>query len=493
VTKQKTDQLFNALNSFSISVASEAKATDQAWPFVTISDWSPKARSLGELIGVPRASMAFCPVVNAADLGQWTSHTMEDALAIYQDAIDTEGFNMTVAELMGKTTPMIFYYDTEGGFNLVPSRETALPVWQSYPFAIDASSQRPYTNIDLLAFQQFSDLFYLTNATLNTTIGVSETLIEEGGGSSIPMVSSQIMQPIFKTTDTRAKDREMVGVVWLTMEWTKYFENFFTDETSGIILVLRNSCPRLNLDNQESVSEEEVIVVSYEINGPEATFLGDYDAHDPKYDSLEVTSILVDLDVDSSSIPGGQCIPVLSMHLYPTEQFEETFLTPKRFIYAGVVIAIFAFTSFVFLLYDYFVGRRQVRNFFAFTVLDVISCMSFLMQTASSSTTLLVNSEKSWIVSCCKINLWQMSFLQRSGIDFMMAWGNRGVQVAMSSILWTTTTRLTKSHVLRQWRIYSPIPPLSLLTLLALLRGHLPESLSKSLPCSKLSTQPLTE
>jgi hypothetical protein len=246
VTKQKTDQLFNALNSFSISVASEAKATDQAWPFVTISDWSAKARSLGELVGVPRASMAFCPVVNAADLGQWTSHTMEDALAIYQDAIDTEGFNMTATALANNTTPLIYYYelDEETGYKLSLSQDMALPVWQSYPFRLEPLSQRTYTNIDLMAFAQFSDLFYLTNATLNTTIGVSETLIEEGGGSSIPMVSSQIMQPIFKTTDTSSEDKERVGAVWLTMEWAKYFENFFTDETSGIILVLRNRVSR---------------------------------------------------------------------------------------------------------------------------------------------------------------------------------------------------------------------------------------------------------
>ncbi|CAJ1963434.1 unnamed protein product [Cylindrotheca closterium] len=358
VTKQKTDQLFRALNSFSISVASEAQATDQAWPFVTISDWSAKAQSLGELIGVPEATMAFCPVVNPANIGQWTSHTMENAPKIYQDAIDTEGFNMTAIELMRKTTPLIFRYDLET-LSIYPSEDTALPVWQSYPFAIEPTTQRTLTNIDLMSFKQFSDLFFLTNATLNTTISFSETLIEEGGGSSLPIVSSQIMQPIFKSAKSKAEDREMAGVVYLTMEWTRYFEDFFTEETDPITLVLVNSCPTYNLYNQESFAEEEVNVVSYEIKGPVATYLGEYDAHDPQYDALEVTSILVDLDIKSSSIPSGQCIPKLSLHLYPTEQFEETFYTVSRFLYTGVIIAIFLFTSFVFLLYDYFVGRRQ--------------------------------------------------------------------------------------------------------------------------------------
>mmetsp|Transcript_15180 Transcript_15180/g.37235 ORF Transcript_15180/g.37235 Transcript_15180/m.37235 type:complete len:1187 (+) Transcript_15180:134-3694(+) len=360
VTRQKTDQLFNALNSFSIGVSSEAKATNQQWPFVSISDWSAKAQSLGELVGVPEATMAFCPVVDPASIDQWLLHTNEDAPVYYQDRIDSAGWNTTAAELMGKTTPFIHYYDLENANKFMLSQETALPIWQVYPSMIEPTSQRTYTNYDLMSVKQFSELFYLTNATLNPTIGFSDMMIEES--EVRPLVTSQIMQPVFKTTDTRAEDREMAGLIYLTMEWTTYFENFFTEETDAITLVLRNTCPRYNVldehDEQQIVSEEEG-VVSYEINGPEATFLGEYDAHSPKYDALELTSILVDPDVDSSAIPSGQCLTKISLHLYPTEKFEESFYTLKRYIYAGVVLAIFVFTSLVFLLYDYFVGKRQ--------------------------------------------------------------------------------------------------------------------------------------
>ncbi|CAJ1935113.1 unnamed protein product [Cylindrotheca closterium] len=115
VTRQKTDQLFNALNSFSVSVSSEAKATNQSWPFVTISDYSTKVRLFAELIDVPGATMAFLPVVNGADHVQWATHTMEDARGYFQNAINTEAFDMTVDELMALTTPLVHYYDEENG------------------------------------------------------------------------------------------------------------------------------------------------------------------------------------------------------------------------------------------------------------------------------------------------------------------------------------------------------------------------------------------
>ncbi|KAL3941484.1 MAG: hypothetical protein SGBAC_004172 [Bacillariaceae sp.] len=258
---------------------------------------------------------------------------MTDAPLLVQDYLGREAVNMNFAELMNITTPIVHYYDREN-YKFMPSQETALPIWQNYPSVIEPATQRTYINYDMMSLKQFSELFYLTNATLKPTVGFSEVVLE--GDQYRRKVSSQIMQPIFKTTDPRREDKEMVGVIWLTMKWTAYFEDFFAEESDAITLVLRNSCPRLNTINQPNVSHE-VNAVSFEINGPEATFLGEYDAHDPQYDSLEVTSILVDIDVDPSHIPSGQCIPKLSLHLYPTEAFEETFYTPKRFLYTGIV------------------------------------------------------------------------------------------------------------------------------------------------------------
>jgi hypothetical protein len=43
----------------------------------------------------------------------------------------------------------------------------------------------------------------------------------------------------------------------------------------------------------------------------QAIFWGEIDAHDPKYDHLEVTKVLVDLDADYTKVPEGRCVPKL--------------------------------------------------------------------------------------------------------------------------------------------------------------------------------------
>eukprot|EP00980_Cylindrotheca_fusiformis_P018538 scaffold6132_cov80-Cylindrotheca_fusiformis.AAC.1 len=95
------------------------------------------------------------------------------------------------------------------------------------------------------------------------------------------------------------------------------------------------------------------------IDGPDVTLLGSEDLHNPKYDDLEVTEVFIDLGFDQLELPEGKCMPTLTLHVYPSEKLEDTFRSPNAAIYASVVVVIFIFTSLVFLLYDYFVGRRQ--------------------------------------------------------------------------------------------------------------------------------------
>eukprot|EP00980_Cylindrotheca_fusiformis_P000217 scaffold45_cov69-Cylindrotheca_fusiformis.AAC.1 len=83
--------------------------------------------------------------------------------------------------------------------------------------------------------------------------------------------------------------------------------------------------------------------------------------HNPKYDSMEITDVFVDIGVDESELPEGTCVPTLTLHIYPSEDLEQSFYTSNAIIYTAVVVVIFFFTSLVFLLYDYFVRRRQKK------------------------------------------------------------------------------------------------------------------------------------
>jgi hypothetical protein len=49
------------------------------------------------------------------------------------------------------------------------------------------------------------------------------------------------------------------------------------------------------------------------------------------------------------------------LSVYPTAELEDQYITQEPVIYASIVLAVFIFTSLVFLLYDYIVQRRQAK------------------------------------------------------------------------------------------------------------------------------------
>jgi hypothetical protein len=351
--------LFNALDSFSVSIASEAVSeaahTNTSWPFVTIPHWSLKVTKLKDVIGAESPVVLFSPIVPEDEKEKWVSYVTEQAPAWYQDSIDNEGRNYTVDDLMTKTLPFIHFYDFENNFMPTPVSRPGpvLPVWQAYPFETDPVNPLLGTNYDLLTGPRIADLFQITSVILGPTIGFTQVVTS----IDTTVAESQIIQPIFEEVDTDAAEKTMVGIIWLRLEWIDFFQNLLVEDVEGMIVVLASSCPKV--DALARTILEEVGVLSYEINGPTAKFLGEIDAHDPTYDALEITEVFVDLDIDQTKLPEEQCVPKLTLHLYPSKAMEDSFHTSKAALYTTVVVVIFVFTSLVFLLYDFFVGRRQ--------------------------------------------------------------------------------------------------------------------------------------
>jgi hypothetical protein len=157
--------LFNALDSFSVSIASEAVSeaahTNTSWPFVTIPHWSLKVTKLKDVIGAESPVVLFSPIVPEDEKEKWVSYVTEQAPAWYQDSIDNEGRNYTVDDLMTKTLPFIHFYDFENNFMPTPVSRPGpvLPVWQAYPFETDPVNPLLGTNYDLLTGPRIADLF----------------------------------------------------------------------------------------------------------------------------------------------------------------------------------------------------------------------------------------------------------------------------------------------------------------------------------------------
>eukprot|EP00980_Cylindrotheca_fusiformis_P021240 scaffold8164_cov89-Cylindrotheca_fusiformis.AAC.1 len=355
VAGQKIDQMFSALDAYSLFISSQVKEdVSSSWPFVPISDFSIKTEKIAELVGLDKPDILICPIVQEEDRDEWPSFVSEWTPIYYRESIENEGEkSFTFDEMMNMTVPYIWSYGELDG-NSAPAVKIerpgpTLPVFYMYPL------EHPFVgmmvrSLDMLGFVETENQYQTTSLILRPSLSFAFMVdSREGADPDEAVVGSQIMQPIIE-------DGNLVGVILLRFQWYEFFENLNIDGLTGTIGVLRSSC---NIGYGTDIDDETRNEVSYSIDESGSEFLGMLDAHNPKYDDHVISRVVVSIDVDEGQLPDGVCVPKVTLDLYPTEELENTYHTSIPTVYTAVVVAIFAFTSLVFLLYDHFVGRRQ--------------------------------------------------------------------------------------------------------------------------------------
>ena len=143
-----------------------------------------------------------------------------------------------------------------------------------------------------------------------------------------------------------------VGIINIPIYWRSFFRNILPGGSIGIVVVVHNTCNR---------------PFTYQINGNAVVYLGVGDNHDTKYDDLVEIRRLVDLasfSGDDSKYSGAmidtEYCPY-TLYVYPSDSMKALFVSNDATIYTVSIIAIFCFTSFIFVLFDRYVERRQRR------------------------------------------------------------------------------------------------------------------------------------
>jgi hypothetical protein len=131
---------------------------------------------------------------------------------------------------------------------------------------------------------------------------------------------------------------ELAGTITALLPWHSFFQNVIPEGINGIVIVVRNTC------DQE---------FSYRIDGPEVSYLGPKDHHDPDYDEYEVEASFTAF----TSI--ADC--VFSFHVYPTEELIDAYETNRPVTFTFAIVAVFLEVTFVFMVYDILVERRQEK------------------------------------------------------------------------------------------------------------------------------------
>eukprot|EP00980_Cylindrotheca_fusiformis_P010572 scaffold2349_cov110-Cylindrotheca_fusiformis.AAC.4 len=363
VTGSNIKQFNQAVNSFASSIrvqaATEHGLRNTSWPFYRLPYWSVQAQKLTQLTDVDAILVALAPIVQEDEREEWNRFAAEQNPLWYKQSIENEGYTKyTAQELVNLTVPFTFFLDRDDGHQPLPVTRPGevLPLFQSYPIGPPLGSRIMLTNMDaILSSQQTEDVYRIAKVTRRFSIGF--TKIDIGTEKSVP--GSQIVQPIFDGPNTKADDRKMVAVLLIQLPWVDYLKNVLAEGKDGIIVTIETFCPTFLENGTQNLTTSERNIVTYQVNGPDAVLLGEADLHDPKYDDLVVRTGSRGLPFDPSKLPEGTCVPMQTIRIYPSAELEDSFRTNNDIIYTVGVVVIFVFTTLVFLLYDFSVGRRQ--------------------------------------------------------------------------------------------------------------------------------------
>lgn len=242
-----------------------------------------------------------------------------------------------------------------------------VPTWQMFPMEEDDLSK---INYDLLSHPAFHRLFHWIimshEPVLSEIIDVPALFGFEPHTDEISYrPQSVLIHPIYKgfgdckgtncepvIDDGVDYSQEIGALAVAVLPWDRYLSKLLPQGVNGIYVVLRNTCGDL---------------FSYQINGPEAIFLGEGDHHNPDYDDMLLTVLFDpfhghsagDHEAIEHNRTAVNCFYFFD--IYPSEELEEVYNTNKPILLTFAVAVIFLFTALVFTAYDFLVRMRQEK------------------------------------------------------------------------------------------------------------------------------------
>eukprot|EP00934_Nitzschia_sp_Nitz4_P000129 Nitzschia sp. Nitz4//scaffold16_size188269//96486//104413//NITZ4_001795-RA/size188269-snap-gene-0.143-mRNA-1//-1//CDS//3329538529//129//frame0 len=367
------DQSLAAIDAAAVAAVSYAADVNETWPFVTIPNSGTR---FAKLLRVTKGVVCgIAPYVTHANRERWNEFSLSTASAWVDDNIRIQ---KNYVDFTG-TTPDNYVLAPIWYDNVLEAQNLTyyFPFWQTFP--TPASGPIPVINYDYSspsadAFDETSlrrqieieslmsgkaGISDVVNA--NDSGGVYDSILQShlGNISWLSEPASEIHYPIFSDasedifiSDTAGVESSMVAFSSVLFYWRDTMLNMLPSGIEGIITVVSTSCGKS---------------FTYQINGPDVEFLGFGDQHDAEFDDYALETDFAGLsDYESggsvySGLEVTQDICTYTFQLYPSKTFESKYISSKPVFLTIATVAIFFFTSGVFLLYDFLVERRQKR------------------------------------------------------------------------------------------------------------------------------------
>lgn len=376
---QTLEQTLGATDSYVTTYLSYARYSSPTnWPFIVMPG---AALHTAKMIRQAKAfSAGICIVVEPEEREAWADFSKEKLDSIIQDsqriqATDSEYFGPSEFPINNQS----FTYDIWNVTNDIQrgpvpgNRGNYLPVWQQYPIIphgplnwdtwlmpSTAAALRDIIDKKRVAFVPTMNVYLdesneiaVANAKrwqawAGLLIGPNQDPSEPAGTVLYPMYD--YLAGVDSTAST--SNDKWLGVVVYNFFWRAFLENILPQESIGVIVVMTTPCD---------------IPFTYRLDGPTATYLGPGDLHDHQYDNLKQTisfNDIMGLSKDSlrssyTGIPLSETHCPRYVHVYPSQDMENEFKTNLPIMLTLIAAAIFLFTSFVFITYDYLVAHRQ--------------------------------------------------------------------------------------------------------------------------------------
>ena len=326
--------VYGLMDSFSSTITSFALSSDSEWPYVTVPHFEVRGQ---KFFNVSSAQLlSFAPVVY--DVEAWNAYSVQNQGWI-QESYDLRGDDA----IPDPISTEVYRFDEERNTVVVNDHSEYAPLWQE----ASAPSNTATINADLYSHDIFHKVFDFARQTESAILSAvfdptdllgEEALYQTGDGIFHP--ESILVQNIYDSFD--ASTRMVVGALIAVIPWGLYFEGLLHEGANGLICVLRDTC-----------GDE----FTYRLDGPHATYVGEGDLHDRRYDDLEFytefASFVDFSDADNDAID-AHC--EYSLHIFPSLELEEAYHSKKPFLFTVAVVLVFFFTSLIFMVYDFLVS-----------------------------------------------------------------------------------------------------------------------------------------
>ncbi|CAB9498276.1 Receptor-type guanylate cyclase gcy [Seminavis robusta] len=363
ISQQNVKKVFGTLEGLSVAATSHALHNNESFPFVTIPNYPVKgatARASSQALII-----AYLPLVSEENRRDWEQYSVDNQDWIqdsYPKDVQVQPILQQIhaygpkepkppQENRSRRRHLSSASCSDEGRRMLKERITEpegsgpyAPVWQMTPTppANDTATLN-YNLFDKPVYEK--GVNFIAYSRKPVFLDVCNQAAWFGGHySNKDVLQTAVVQPVFESFE---EDAPIVGTFVAIIPWKTFFDNIVHARAPEVRVVLSNTCNE---------------VFTFSIQGHNAVFLDEEDLHDPTYDSMAQQSPFAEFANPKELLEadlGEHC--VYNVHVYPTKDLEDSHLTNDPIWYCLLVLAVFSFTSIIFLLYDMLVQRRQMR------------------------------------------------------------------------------------------------------------------------------------